>query len=209
MTDRLIWPTPPEEELSEYITELDNESRSIRLDRVKFLYQEFGPSSDLILVGPTPAYFALVDISTTFMNGAFLSTIMAAHIFAEQSLGASLILVGDEQDAEGGLGRIITRALSNRMINENIATRLNELKNIRIAYFHAHAGAKKRSFIGRFLTLKDPDLERVVENDAKEAIRIVVDLIRFQTPETCKELKARESINDGQYQLFGSSNRAE
>lgn len=202
MTNRLIWPAPSEEDLSSDLEALDAETRAIRMERAKFLHQEFGPPRDMVLMGPTPGYFAMVDMGLTFLNGAFLSTIMAAHVFVEQSMAAALILSGEEKAAEAGLGVIISKALDRGVISDTIADRLKDLKDIRIAYFHAHVGAKKRSFMGRFLSLRDPDLYRVVENDAKEAIRIVVDLMRFQNPKTVEELESLQTSTGEQFSFF-------
>ena len=179
---RFRWKVPSSDELRDQIREIDSESIEFRVKRLSFLIEEFGPPVDMLLSGGVPALMSLYDLKASYLHGNDLSVVMAAHIFVEQILGGALILAGHDREAEGGLAAIIEKATELRIIDESVSKRLDELRRMRIAYFHAHVGMKDRSHLGRLKASGHFDSDKLIEDDAEEAIRVIVDLLRFQNP---------------------------
>ncbi|MEP2706149.1 MAG: hypothetical protein ABJQ71_18900 [Roseibium sp.] len=137
----------------------------------------------MFLVGGTPALTALNEMQSPYIWGNFLSVIDNAHIFVEQTLGGSLILSGQDKAAEGGLAAVVARSLDYGLIDQEIADRVDELRRMRIAYSHAHVGLKERSYMGRLISKENTLDWEMIQQDAKDAIIIVVDLLRHDSPD--------------------------
>lgn len=145
--------------------------------RLKVWYETFGAPKDMLYLGGIPAAIALHELRIAYVLGLNLSTIMTAHIFIEQVLGSSLIISGSTKKGESGLGAIIQTLIDSGDIEQHTAESLNELRMIRIAYFHSHEGLKTRGFMGRWLKSESSDPYELSDQDAYKAITAVADLI--------------------------------
>ena len=87
----------------------------------------------------------------------------------------------DEGIAEGGLGKIIAASFERGYISKDLSDRLNELRKMRIAYFHSHVGLKQRSAMKRVLDKKLYG-EKLHRSDALEAIKIIHHFLSKTSP---------------------------
>lgn len=89
---RSKWPVPNLKVLEREISEVDEASRTERARRLMFIREEFGPPTDMLLLGGTPAMFAIHEMTHSYVVGNFMATVFLAQAFIEHSLGGSFIL---------------------------------------------------------------------------------------------------------------------
>jgi hypothetical protein len=160
---------------------LFNHNRRGTLARTKQIYRLFGPPRDLMFSGVMTAdtYFEMIN---AYIFGLFISTVFAAHALIESSLSFGFMFDSeDESIAEGGLSKIIKASFERGHISKDLSDRLNELRIMRIAYFHSHVGLNKRSAMKRVLDKKlyGAKLHRC---DAMDAIKIVHQFLNETSP---------------------------
>jgi hypothetical protein len=178
---RELWPTDSKEKLSTDLAAVENETRGERVERVRFLIQEFGPPADMLLIGGVGAMFAIQELQRAFLYGNFMATIFLCQTFAEHSLAGSYALSGQDEKVEKGFKFLIDETLRDGGISEIIAKRFHELREMRNPYTHPRVIKKRQSLLDRIVqTTGNPDT--MAEKDAREAIRIVVDYLREQSP---------------------------
>jgi len=54
------------------------------MERWRFLWEEFGPPVDMLLIGGTPSMFALDELKRSYFYGNFMATVLLAQVFIEQ-----------------------------------------------------------------------------------------------------------------------------
>lgn len=180
--ERFQWNAKELSKIREDLSELDRESLDERAKRYEFIQQEFGPPASMLLLGGIQARLALNEMQSSYIWGNYLSVILNAHIFVEQTLAGPLILSGEDRAAEGGLSAILAKCIEQQNLDQAIADRIDELRRMRIAYFHAHVGLKKRSYMGRLVSKKNTTEWEMIQEDAREAVTIVVDFLRYDSP---------------------------
>lgn len=190
------WTLPPEEELKSHLVSHYQESFDERLERYKFLWQEFGPPTDMLLGGGFQAYLALNEIKLCYIEGFYLAVVLLAQIFIENSLGGSYIIGGDDEIAEKGFKKLIDKALTDNLINDDLSVKLQELRKMRNLYVHPKAGAGTGTFMGRILEKSQSgkayeSLELFAKDDADLAIQTVVDFLRFTTDNDEKDYESQ------------------
>jgi hypothetical protein len=174
---RPAWPTPDGEELRREIEEYIAITLEERVQRFRFIWQEFGPPVGMLLVGGIPAAFALDELKRTYVDGNFLSCVLLAQTFIEHSLGGMFIFSGNDGLAERGFAALINETRNIGVIDEKLANRLHELRTMRNPYVHPRAGLSERTYMRRIVDRQlDPDA--LAEADAQDSIRIVVDYLR-------------------------------
>ena len=99
-------------------------------------------------------------------------TVLALEI--AKSLGAS-----EDKIAEGGLGKLAATSFERKYISKETFDRLNELRLMRIAYFHSHIGLNKRGAMHRYLEKRLYGVN-AHRKDAAEALKIVHEFIHAQ-----------------------------
>ena len=148
-----------------------------------FLWEEFGPPADMLLVGGIPAMFALEELKRSYAYGNFMAVVLLAQIFIEQSLGGGYSVAGKDDIAESGFASLIEIAIKDGHITSQLATALHSLRKIRNPYTHHIGGTGKRSYMGRIAEASFTAPEDLVVEDAKSAIRAVVDFLRHSSPD--------------------------
>jgi hypothetical protein len=181
--NRPKWATPSIEHFENELLHADERTRNTRALRLKFVQEEFGPPTDMLLVGGIPAMFALHEMVYSYVAGNFMATVLLAQVFIEHSLGGSYILAGDDETATSGLSKLINESLSRGNITCEMAKSLQELRKIRNPYSHPNPGATPRSHMGRMMEKKIYDPDALAEQDAKLALQTVVDFIRHESPD--------------------------
>jgi hypothetical protein len=183
---RKKWSLPPEEELNSHLEGYYHESFDERLERYKFLWQEFGPPTDMLLDGGFQAFLALNEIKLCYIEGFYLAVVLLAQIFIENSLGGSYIIGGDDEIAEKGFKKLIDKALADRLIDDELAAKFQELRKMRNPYVHPKSGDGAGTFMGRIVEKSKAgkayeSLEKFAKDDADQAVQTVVDFLRFST----------------------------
>lgn len=158
-----------------------NYDRKGLVARTKQVYRLFGPPRGMMFSGVMTAdtYFEMIN---AYIFGLYISTVFAAHALMESSLSFGFMFDSkDETIAEGGLGKIIAASLERGHISKGLADRLNELRIMRIAYFHSHVDLKPKSAMKRII---DKQLYgvRLHRHDAVEAIKIVHEFLNETSP---------------------------
>jgi hypothetical protein len=181
---RTTWPLPADEELKSHIQNYHHASADERLERYKFIWQEFGPPVDMLLAGGIQAYLALEELRLCFMDGYYLATVLLAQIFIENSLGGSYIISGDDKLVEKGFSKLIDQALADNLIDSSLAAQFHQLRRMRNPYVHPKAGTGPGSIMGRMLEkYRDGKVydspEELAREDAEQAVRTVVDFLRY------------------------------
>jgi hypothetical protein len=149
--------------------------------RTKQIFRLFGPPRDMMFSGvmTSDTYFEMIN---AYILGLYISTVFAAHALIESSLSFGFMFNSeDEAIAEGGLGKIIAASFERGHISKDLADRLNELRLMRIAYFHSHVGLKQRSAMKRTLDKKLYG-EKLHRSDAMDTIKIVHEFLNETSP---------------------------
>src|SRR4051794_35325683 len=97
---RFKLPTPPDDYLRRHISEDEASTVEYRVERYRFLWEEFGPPADMLLLGGIPAMFALEEMKRSYAYGNFMATVLLAQIFIEHSLGGGYSLAGNDDVTE-------------------------------------------------------------------------------------------------------------
>jgi hypothetical protein len=196
-SNRWKWPRPSLGELTKALQLHGTDATEPRARRLQFVLEELGPSADMLLMGGASAMYAWQELKWTYVEGHFLATVLTAQVFIETQLGGRFILSQEDDAVERGLGELIRRAEKNGLI-PHIAERLRELHKMRIAYGHIHIGLHPRSHMKRILDRQmDPNL--LLEDDAKTAIQIVADYLRYNQPSWNPDNSDCKSLLDEQY----------
>lgn len=177
--ERVVWPIPNDETLSKDILSGDKYTFNKRLERYKFIRKEFGPPVDMLLVGGIPAMFAIQELQFSYINALYMSTILLAQSFIEHSLGGSFLMSGDDDIVEKGFSKLIDKALETNQIDQKLAGKLHELRKMRNPYTHPNPGITPRSYMGRMKEKDNYEPEILAEQDARFAIQIVIDFLRY------------------------------
>jgi hypothetical protein len=150
--------------------------------RTKQIYRLFGPPRDMIFSGvmTADAYFEMIN---AYILGLYISTVFAAHALIESSLSFNFMFNSkDEAIAEGGLGKIVAASFHRGHISKDLSDRLNELRIMRIAYFHSHVGLKQRSVMRRYLDKRLYGI-KMHRSDALGALKIVHQFLNETSPD--------------------------
>lgn len=180
---RIEWCIPNKNILRNHILTSDKQSLDHRLERYKFVYKEFGPSVDMLLVGGIPAMFAIHELKLSYIDGCYMATVLLTQSFIEHSLGSFFLMSGDDKTVKKGFANLINEALSIAQIDNELAKKLHELRKMRNPYTHPNPGITSRSYMGRMKEKATYDPETLAEQDAKLAIQIVVDFLRHGSPD--------------------------
>jgi hypothetical protein len=149
--------------------------------RTKQIYRLFGPPRDMMLSGVMTAdtYFEMIN---AYIFGLYISTVFAAHALIESSLSFGFMFnSNDEAIAEGGLSKIIAASVKRGHISKELSNRLNDLRIMRIAYFHSHVGLNEKSAMKRYLDRKLYGV-KLHRKDAMDALKIVHQFLNETSP---------------------------
>ncbi len=180
---RFKWPVPSDEYIRRKITEGEAATVEYRVERYRFLWEEFGPPANMLLIGGITSMFALDELKRSYAYRSFMATVLLAQVFIEQSLGGSYSLAGKDDMADEGFRGLLNAALQDGRITPDLAERLHRLRKVRNPYTHHIGGVGKRSYMGRLAETEFTAPEDLVVEDAKFAIRAVVDFLRHESPD--------------------------
>ena len=173
---------PSDEELISHINSYHKEALDERLERYKFVWEEFGPPEEMLLVGGMSAFLALEELKLCYIEGFYLSCVLLAQVFVENSLGGNYILAGDDDTAESGFAELIEKSLADKIIDKTLAKKLDNLLKMRNPYTHHKIGDGNRTLMKRIKerfeqgkSFASP--QGFAKEDAEQAIEIVVDFL--------------------------------
>lgn len=187
---RETWPIDSREKLLQNLEAADAQSRENRLEQVEFLLEEFGPPADMLLTGGLGAVFAIHELKSSFLNGNYMATIFCCQTFIEHSLAGRYAMNGQDALVETGFKNLIDRSLLDGCLTEELAKRLHELREMRNPYVHPRILPNRESLLDRMVATtrqlptnnSDDPLRIMADQDARNAIRIVVDFLRHECP---------------------------
>ena len=182
MTKRQQWSPQSDEELRAAIAANNDAEHEERVRRYRFIQEEFGPPAHMLLIGGIPAMFALLDMQRSLILGNYLAAILTAQAFIEHSLGGSFALAGDDDTSEAKSAKLISESEARGVISRSLGGRLHQLRRFRNPYSHHRRVAHPESYLRRLMQA-DSSPEDLAEEDARQAIEIVVDFLREQSVE--------------------------
>lgn len=179
---RFKWPLPSDEYIHQDLSEGEGAATQMRKERFRFLWQEFGPPANMMLMGGLPALLALHELKASYLYGNFMATVLLAQVYVEVTLAGSYVLSEKEDLVNSSFATLIDAASDDDLISPNIATAFHRLRRMRNPYTHYTMGLGERSYMGRLLSSNCTDPEELAVEDAKFAIRTVVDFLRYSSP---------------------------
>lgn len=180
---RFKWPTPSDEYFRRQISEGESSTIAYRIERYRFIWREFGPPADMLLLGGIPSMFAIEELKRSYVYGNFMATVLLAQAFVEHSLAAPYSMSGDDKIASKGFAELIDTACQDGIITTELAQSLHNIRRMRNPYSHHTIGMGERTYMGRLAQSGFPLPEDLVVEDAKLALRVVVDYLRHGAPD--------------------------
>lgn len=163
------------------LLQLDKRYARAQIQNAKFIMREFGPPTEMLLVGGYAPFAAIHELKSSYVLGNYLAAILCAHVFMECTLGGYLILAGYDNVVDRGLAAITKETQRLGVLDSALAKRIDDLRRMRIAYFHPHVGLDDRGHMKRILRArKDPRF--LLRDDARAAVQTIVDFLRQRNP---------------------------
>ncbi len=126
--------------------------------------------------------FALDELKRSFIYGNFMAAVMLAQSFVEHSLGGMYALAGQDNVVAKGFKKLIDQACEDGHVSKGLAATLHNLRTMRNPYTHHTVGTGPRTYMGRLAHTEHYVPEEMVVEDARMAIRAVVDYLRHGSP---------------------------
>jgi hypothetical protein len=198
MKRRHYFKTPSQEFIERSTDEEYRRERPGIIHRTKFIYKLFGPPRSTLFGGVMTAD-AYHEMITSYIFRNYLSVIFVTHTFIESSLGFRFIMNfgADEKIAEAGLAKMLNVAYDRGWISRELRNQIDELRRMRIAYFHTHVGMNERGAMKRYLTQKEFGYKQH-RRDAEKALRIAHDYLREDSPESFPHSKRTSTSRKSQ-----------
>ena len=178
---RRYFKVPPHEFIERLTDEEYRRERRGIIARTKLIYRLFGPPRSMLFGGVMTAE-TYHEMITSYIFGNYLSTIFVTHALVEAALGFRFIMNfgTDEKIAEASLAKMLDVAHRRGWISRELRNRLDELRRMRIAYFHSHIGMNERGAMKRYLTEKGFGYKQH-RRDAERALNIVHDYLKEES----------------------------
>jgi hypothetical protein len=181
MKQKKYFKLPPKAVIEKMTEGLFQRERSAIERRTSEIYRLFGPPRSLSFCGviTADAFFEMIN---AYIFGLYISTVFAAHALIESALSFGFMFdPNDQAIAEGGLSKILAASLGRGHISKELHDRVDELREMRIAYFHSHVGLNNRSAMKRYLDKKLYGV-KLHRKDAMDALRIVHKFLSETSP---------------------------
>ena len=125
--------------------------------------------------------FALDDLKRSYAYGNFMATVLLAQVFIEQSLGGSYALAGQDCKAQRTFAHLIDAARDAREHYSRFCRRPSLFKK-NAKSLHTFYNRRNASYLDRLVQNKFASPEDLVVEDAKFAVRTVVNYLRRGSP---------------------------
>jgi hypothetical protein len=165
----------PEDELTEWLTSGDARTLTERVERLRFVREQYDREHGLLLQGGLISARAFEEMQFSYVNGAYLSCVLAAQVVLEHELTGLLDWI-EKYDLDGtGFLRLCEAALSEEIITQQEFAEFDRLRKVRNPYTHSKA------FMGRSCIIRRSAEnccapEDLFKADAEMALRTVIRL---------------------------------
>ena len=161
---------PTDAELADWLDAQHRESRHERLNRLRFVVDEFGAPRHLLLPGGFLTLRAFEEAKSCFVNGDFIGCILLSQLGLERLIGGLFRLSGRDDLERAGFADLLQEALQERYLSEREFEIFDGLRRMRNPYAHNRPPMHAEGLIPRVVaTGKEP--EELFEEDARRAIR--------------------------------------
>lgn len=158
--------------------EFDKATFNDRLSRFRYLY-EYYPEYNTIMFGTDESYRIFHEVKSCFINGEFISVVILAISFIERRFQESLKINGFEKESKETLSSILKRFKGKSSIPDYFIDRVDSLRLKRNPFVHMRDIDDEDNLYIRS-SLKKRSIEAVLENDAKEAIALMLESLKIR-----------------------------
>ncbi len=164
--------------LVEYLTQDDEKSKPHRARRLAFLLSIWPWSGERNFVISQMAWYYFDEARLAYLNGLFVSTIIMSQLCAEELLRNLYRMseVDDKIARRGSFRDLINGAAEHGWIDSQLAAMLHRLRLRRNPYAHVKFPTDRKGLIARAVE-SDKLPNEVIEEDAKEALRVLFQLL--------------------------------
>jgi hypothetical protein len=174
-----------DEYLKEYVNQLNEDDFEIKLERLRFLVDEFGEGHHMAF--SQMAYYYFQEAKICYLNNAFIACVFISLAAIEDTIRGFLIFYLPFTDrTEKNLNEIrecrlvdlLKMAKSYDMLNDKEYQSLDKLRKVRNPYQHTKTPMDKRSILMR---IAETDFQKcefeIMKDDAELAIKTLFDFI--------------------------------
>jgi hypothetical protein len=169
------------EELDELVAWLEVEdahSRPFRAKRLRLLVEEYGnEGADRFFPGGPVSAQAFEEARLTYLDGSFLSCVLACQVCVEHLLAGLFRTVGCDDLDRASYQRLLKRSRDERFITEDEFLLFEELRTRRNPHTHYRSVDDEGSIVRRSVTADIP-FEELLELDATAAVVVLLRLTR-------------------------------
>ena len=155
------------------LAKIDKESFQRRVERLKFVESIIG---DTGLLGSIETVFIFREAGWAYINGEFISTIILAQAFIERVFHDFMVEKGLESEARRGAQAIIEYCRNNKLTNEFLLDKFDQLRQIRNPFVHTKSVDYQFS-VGKRMAFEQIPVNELIEKDAKDAISLMYTLL--------------------------------
>lgn len=148
----------------------DRETLDERIDRLKWVEKIFPKGYGFLM--PPETSFIFNEAKMSFINGAFVATLLLVSAFVEHWLGIHIESKGFHKEAQKGLSAIIGCARTNNLVHGSLLEKADHLREIRNPFVHLKPYTHKHRVTQRALDKRANPLT-IMEKDAKDALSIM------------------------------------
>jgi len=148
----------------------DRDSFDERLNRLQYLQSIFPDGYGFLL--PLESSYLLHEAKVTFVDGAYVATIMLAQAFIEHILQCAVAAAGEEKVARRGLAEIAKWFRKNRPQHDFLIGKVDHLRRFRNPFTHLRPFDDPDTLGQRIFAAKaSPD--EILEEETKSALALM------------------------------------
>ncbi len=161
-----------------FLEEQDRLSMPYRVERLRYLIEQFGDEKHLLMGGMSWYYFEEARLS--YLNGIYVGCIMLTQASIEELLRHFFRLKGDDRIADkAGFGQLVDESKRENFISDLEASEMHALRKCRNPYVHpkspTHPSSMHRRVVDAGFLKDDYDLMRL---DAENAMEVLFRLLQ-------------------------------
>jgi HEPN domain-containing protein len=162
-------------ELEERLRESDEETRFERASRLADLLLLGQPEDGCMLFGGTECMNALREATGSYVDGAFLATILTAQICVEKLLSAAIELETSTSPSSS-YADLLKEASTRGWLSEYERSLFDRMRKVRNPYVH-HRSVQDEANLERRAVSTGESTEALLEDDARDVVRALIHLV--------------------------------
>jgi hypothetical protein len=166
-----------EEDCAQWLEQEEIASRHLRISRLAFIANEYGPPRHLLFPGGFVPVQAFEEARWCYVNGQFIGCVLLCQIVLEHILAGLFYLMGKDRVAGAGFGNICAEAERERFITAEERKLFDGIRVKRNPYVHPRR-MDRADRIERRMIVEETDFEEIVVKDARLAIGAVFRLLK-------------------------------